>query len=165
VRQSPNYLHKTQQDRTIINKPVKNMEPLEERIARLPPEQRKEVEDFVDFLLLKNTTQQQSAACAYPVPPVLSADPTPAVTAPLSRLPDPVVTEEPALSAVSPEPCPPAFHEIGGGSEDRLTHDFMDYSKYEQSPSPATEAVVKVKRKIIARQAEEKPRHLLDWVD
>jgi len=41
----------------------------------------------------------------------------------------------------------------------------MDYGKFEKQESPATEAVKKVKQKIIARQAEEKSKDLLDWVD
>jgi hypothetical protein len=41
----------------------------------------------------------------------------------------------------------------------------MDYGQFEHNPSPAAEAVKKVRRKIIARQGQEKPSHLLDWVD
>jgi hypothetical protein len=41
----------------------------------------------------------------------------------------------------------------------------MDYGQFDKQPSPATEAVKKVRRKIIAREGQEKPRHLLDWVD
>jgi len=41
----------------------------------------------------------------------------------------------------------------------------MDYGQFEQHPSPATEAVQKVRRKIIAREEQDKTHHLLDWVD
>jgi hypothetical protein len=63
------------------------------------------------------------------------------------------------------EESEPVIHEITVGGDDRITHDYMDYGQFDQQPSPATEAVAKVRKKIIARQAEEKPHHLLDWVD
>jgi hypothetical protein len=41
----------------------------------------------------------------------------------------------------------------------------MDYGQFEQSPSPATEAVKKVKQKIGRREEHEKSHQLLDWID
>jgi hypothetical protein len=41
----------------------------------------------------------------------------------------------------------------------------MDYGRFEQQSSPATEAVRKVKQKIIAREEQDRSKHLLDWVD
>jgi hypothetical protein len=41
----------------------------------------------------------------------------------------------------------------------------MDYGQYESHPSPASDAVKKVSRRIIARETQKKPHHLLDWVD
>ena len=55
------------------------MESLGSRMERLTPEQRKEVEDFVDFLLVKNNIRQSPASnsSSSPVllntPPILSA--------------------------------------------------------------------------------------------
>ena len=90
------------------------MESLENRMNQLTPDQRKEVEDFVDFLLLKNNFRQGSASPS-PVPPallntppVLSADPVPAVQQPPVRVQDLVIHEEPHLPAIDtdPEPIP-----------------------------------------------------------
>ncbi len=142
------------------------MESLESRMERLTMEQRREVEDFVDFLLLKNNFRESTSPATSPspilksAPPVLSADPVPAIPAPL-RMQDLVIHEEPRLPAISPEPAAPVIHEIVDTSEDS----YMDYGMFEQAATPATEAVRNVKRKIIAREAEEKSGHLLDWVD
>ena len=80
-------------------------------------------------------------------------------------MPDPACTDEPGRSERTEYGASAPFQEIGGGVQDRITHDYMDYGQFEHHPSPATEAVKKVKRKIIAREEQEKPRHLLDWVD
>ncbi len=142
------------------------MESLDSRMERLTPEQRREVEDFVDFLLLKNNFRESTSPAIPPspvlinTPPVLSADPVPAVPAPL-RMQDLVIHEEPRLPAISPEPATPVVHEIADTHEDS----YMDYGMFEQTATPATEAVRNVKRKIIAREAEDKSGHMLDWVD
>ena len=146
------------------------MESLESRLERLTPEQRKEVEDFVDFLLLKNTIRQAPATALPPpimlnTPPVFTAEPAPSPQAPPARMRDLMIREEPSSSAVSADPAP-AMQEIIVGNADALTHDYMDYGRFDPQPSPATEAVKKVKQKIIARQADEdKSRHIVDWVD
>jgi hypothetical protein len=80
------------------------------------------------------------------------------------RLQDLARTDDRSVPAAGREPDPAPFQEIGGGS-DLITHDYMDYGQFEHQLSPATEAVKKVKRKIIAREGQERPRHLLDWVD
>lgn len=146
------------------------MEPLENRIARLTPEQRKEVEDFVDFLLLKNTLRQEPAAvtAAPPLmmttPPVLSAEPIPAASQ-LPHMQDLVQQDKPQIPDIHGEEQVPAPVHDGTGGGDWITRDYMDYGLFEKQPSPATEAVKKVKQKIISRQADEKPSHLLEWVD
>jgi hypothetical protein len=142
------------------------MESLESRMERLTTEQRREVEDFVDFLLLKNNFRESTSPATSPspilksAPPILSADPVTAVPAPL-RMQDLVIHEEPRIPAISPEPAPTVVHEIADTHEDG----YMDYGMFEQVATPATEAVRNVKRKIIAREAEDKSGHLLDWVD
>jgi hypothetical protein len=78
---------------------------------------------------------------------------------------DPPHTDDRPAQVTSDGAAPVPFHEISGNIQDRITHDYMDYGQFEHHPSPATEAVKKVKRKIIARQEQEKPRNLLDWVD
>jgi hypothetical protein len=81
-----------------------------------------------------------------------------------ARLQDPDPVDDRALPTRD-EASPSSFHEIGGGAQGRITHDYRDFGQFEHNPSPAAEAVKKVRRKIIARQGQEKPSHLLDWVD
>jgi len=142
------------------------MESLESRMERLTPEQRREVEDFVDFILLKNNIRQAPAITSPPppvmmsTPPVLSADT--ASSQPGVRMQDLVIGDEsrsPDIAVSSP------IREIASDNDDWITRDYVDYGKFEQASSPATEAVKKVKQKIIAREAGDKSRHLLDWVD
>jgi hypothetical protein len=146
------------------------MESFESRLERLTPEQRREVEDFVEFLLQRTMSGQASATISPPpimlnTPPVFSADPaTSPPPQPALRMQDLILREEPVLSVVSTDPAAP-MHEITVGNDDALTHDYMDYGRFDPQVSPATEAVKKVKQKIIAREAEDKSRHILDWVD
>jgi len=141
------------------------MESLESRMERLTPEQRMEVEDFVDFLLLKNNFRQNPPAVPSPspilmnTPPVLSAEPVPAV--PTMQMQDTPIHEEPHLSAGSHNPDPSTIQEIADSGEDG----YMDYGRFEQAAIPVAGPEKSVKRKVIARDAGEKSRHLLDWVD
>jgi hypothetical protein len=142
------------------------MESLESRLERLTAEQRREIEDFVDFLLLKNTLRQTPAPPSPPpimqnAPPVLTAEP--AAPSQIPRMQDLMIREEPSQSVVRTDTASP-MHEITAG-DDRITHDYMDYGRFEPQPSVATEAVKKVKQKIVSREAEDKSRHILDWVD
>jgi hypothetical protein len=148
------------------------MESLESKLDRLSPEQRKEIEDFVDFLISRSGPVCNPPNALYIPPPVLGvAPPTLRLIEPVDigeslpiRLQDLARTDDRSAPVAGDESDPAPFQEIGGGS-DRTTHDYMDYGQFEHLPSPATEAVKKVKRKIIAREAQEKPRHLVDWVD
>lgn len=141
------------------------MESLESRMERLTPDQRMEVEDFVDFLLLKNNFRQnpQAVTPTSPIlmnaPPVLSAEPAPAL--PATQMQGPLIHEEPHLpESLDPEPA--SIREIADSCEDG----YMDYGRYEQAAAiPAAGPEKSVKRKVIAREVEEKSRHLLDWVD
>ena len=149
------------------------MESLESKLDRLSPDQRKEIEDFVDFLLVRsgpvcippNASRELSPVLNI-TPPLCPIEPiSPGETRPL-MLQDLGRTSDRANVATSngdivPEP----FHEIGGGAQERITHDYMDYGQFESNPSPATEAVKKVKRQLIAREGQDRPRHILDWVD
>lgn len=141
------------------------MELLESRMERLTPEQRMEVEDFVDFLLLKNNFRQNPPVAPTPspilmnTPPVLSADPVPAV--PAMQTQDTHIPEEPHLSAGSHDPDPSTIQEIVDSGEDG----YMDYGRFEQVAIPVAGPEKSVKRKVIARDAGEKSRLLLDWVD
>jgi hypothetical protein len=145
------------------------MESLENKLERLTPEQRWEVEDFVDFLLLKNSLRQTAPIAPPPpvmlnMPPVFTAEPAPSPQTPAIRMQDLMIREESSTAVTSREP-PSPIHEINVGNDDPLTRDYMDLGGFDPQPSPATEAVKKVKQKIIAREAEDKSRHLLDWVD
>jgi hypothetical protein len=146
------------------------MESFESRFARLTPEQQKEVEDFADFLLLKNTLRQTPVIVQPPpvmmnTPPVMVPDP--AVSVQRSTGPAPVVATPSDSSAFPPmnDTDSTPMHEITVGDEDWISRDYMDYGKFEAQPSPAAEAVRKVKQKIIVREEQDKSRHLLDWVD
>jgi len=147
------------------------MESLESRMERLTPEQRREVEDFVDFLLLKNNIRQVSVSVPSPqpvminTPPLLSPDESPFLRQPPVRMQDLIIRDESHYPVISADPDSSSVRENTAEGEDRITRDYMDYGKVDQPPSPATEAVKKVKQKIIAREAGDKSRQLLDWVD
>jgi hypothetical protein len=149
------------------------MESLESKLDRLSPEQRKEIEDFVDFLLLRsgpvcnppNTSCNPPLVMSVAPPPLPLIEPVHVAETRAVRLQDPARTDDRAAPATGDESVPAPFQEICGGIPDQVTHDYMDYGQFEHQPSPATEAVKKVKRKIIAREEQDKPRHLLDWVD
>ena len=68
------------------------MESFESRFARLTPEQQKEVEDFADFLLLKNTLRQT---------PVVSQPPPVMLNTPPVMVPDSGVTA-PRVVGIAP---------------------------------------------------------------
>jgi len=148
------------------------MESLESKLDRLSPEERKEIEDFIDFLLSRSGKAYVPLQPPPVIPPVLTTPPpltpvtepaSPAESRPFS---DPALSHAESGAAVTHNDRNTAsFHEISGGEQDRITHDYMDYGQSGHHPSPATEAVKRVKRKIIAREGQDKPRHLLDWVD
>ncbi len=149
------------------------MESLERKLDRLPPEKRKEIEDFVDFLLSRPITETSPPDSSCDPFPVLQS-PSPPLTLPESmpgmetfpvRSREPSAADPAADTLTGEEPADAPFHEIGGGARDHTTHDYMDYGQFESPSSPAAEAVKKVRRRIIAREIEERPRHLLDWVD
>ena len=153
------------------------MDSLESRLERLTPGQRREVEDFVDFLLQQSGT---SPALKIPVPqappqslnvapPVFTAQESPVNPEPL-RINVHDYTPEAGLPASTPvyEESPPLIAEITTSAEDLLTHDYMDYGQFDQlsrQPSPADEAVRNVKVKISRKDKEDRTHQLLDWID
>jgi hypothetical protein len=149
------------------------MESLESKLDRLSPGQRKETEDFVDFLLSRSgmvytplNASGNPPAIQNVVPPPLSLiEPVHGGETGPVRLQDLAHSPEQAAPAVGDEVTPAPFREIGGDVQDRITLDYMDYGQFEQHPSPATEAVKNIRRKITAREEQDKPHHLLDWVD
>jgi len=150
------------------------MESLESKLDRLSPDQRREVEDFVDFLLHRSGSPQETSGpitantlVFKAVPPVVIPVMAPLIVQETPR----VVVHEQNLR--QEEPSPPGIpeeysspiQEITVEVEDRITRDYMDYGQFEQQPSPATEAVKKVKAKLIQKSEQDKSRHLLDWID
>ncbi|MCK9580908.1 MAG: hypothetical protein M0Q92_10745 [Methanoregula sp.] len=146
------------------------MESLESRIARLTPEQQREVEDFVDFLLLKNNIRQAPVS-AMPspalmaVPPVMIPEPVPAI--PLNSVPAPsmpFISESP-LIVINAESSPAPIREIMVGGDDGITRDYLDYGEFDHDRSPANRPAKKGRHGVIVRQTVEKSPHVLDWFD
>jgi hypothetical protein len=151
------------------------MESLESKIDRLSPEQRKETEDFVDFLLTRS-----GPVPIYPGPSRIP-DPARNVAPPPLAMIEPVHTLESQPSRrqntehqtdsgqLAEEPAaPPVLQEISGGPADIISRDYMDYGQFERpqsQPSPATEAVRKVKTKLAKSDERDRSKHLLDWID
>ncbi|MFA4849761.1 MAG: hypothetical protein WC626_08555 [Methanoregula sp.] len=147
------------------------MESLESKLDRLSLDQRREVEDFVDFLLYRSGSLQGvpgptsiNPLLLNPVPPVI-----PVMTPIIQDTPPIVVPEqnirqaESSLTGMS-EVSSPLIQEITVEVEDRISRDYMDYGQFEQQ-SPANESVKKVKAKLIQKGEQDKSRHLLDWID
>jgi len=147
------------------------MESLESRMERLTLEQRREVEDFMDFLLLKNNIRQGPVSVPSPppvmmnTPPVLSSEEPSFPRQSPVRMQDSIIRNEPRPPVITTDQDSSPVRENNEEGEDWITRDYMDYGKFDQSFSPATEAVKKVKQKINARESEDNSRRLLDWVD
>ena len=147
------------------------MESLESKLDRLSPVQRREAETFVDFLLYRSGSPQGVFSPATVNPPVITpAPPVVPVMAPMIMQETPVVREqnvrqeEPSSFSVPDEFSSP-IREIPVAVEDRITRDYMDYGQFEQQSYPATEAIKKVKAKLIQKGEQDTSRHLLDWID
>jgi hypothetical protein len=146
------------------------MESLESKMDRLSLDQRKEVEDFVDFLIYRSGNQVESHAAIPPPPPIQNLAP-PSIS-PVERVYDPESPPSGIFNAsaagnssnVRNEEYPAPVREIVVSSDDQITREYMDYGRYEQN-SPAALAVKNVKEKLQKREKEEKPRVSLDWID
>lgn len=142
------------------------MESLESKLDRLSPDQRKEVEDFVDFLMYRSGNFQGSPPTAQVPPRIQNVAPPPLVV----QEPVQILENSPASPGENPSaPVPreePAssVREVPGAGEDRIARDYMDYGQFDRSPAPATAAVKKVKEKLQKREEDEKPRVSLDWI-
>ncbi|PKL65939.1 MAG: hypothetical protein CVV32_01750 [Methanomicrobiales archaeon HGW-Methanomicrobiales-3] len=146
------------------------MEPLENRIARLTTEQQKEVMDFVDFLLVKNTLKQGPAnPIPAPIrgtsPPVLVSDIPCTQSRDCPVEPDSWSLNNPHSCAPHGEPTPPVIHEIGGGSDDTITREYLDYGSFTMVAPPEKEMQRKGRPQVIAREGKENTRHILEWVE
>ncbi len=149
------------------------MESLESKLDRLSLEQRREIEDFVDFLLYRSGTCQGASGPAVVNPTVQKpAPPVVPVMTPIQQDTTLVVAGEQNIrqaddssSTGMPDGPSPLIQEITVEVEDRISRDYMDYGQFEQQPSPATEAVKKVKTRLIQKGEQDRSSHLLDWVD
>ncbi len=145
------------------------MESLESKLDRLTPEQRKEVEDFVDFLISRSGILPVSPGIPLVSPRIMNVAPPIIVQEPVHILESPPVKESDTTSVENPSgPAPTGsptpFHEVSVAVEDRISRDYMDYGQFDRSPSPATTAVKKVKELLQKREEDEKPRVSLDWI-
>lgn len=139
-------------------------------MERLSPDQRKEVEDFVDFLIYRSGNPVESQAAVPPPPPIQNLAPPP--LSPAESVHDPEsppseIYNAPAAgnsSYVRNEERLAPVREIVVSGDDRITHEYMDYGLYEQN-SPAVLAVKNVKEKLQKRKEQEKPQVSLDWID
>jgi hypothetical protein len=148
------------------------MESLESKLDRLSPEQRKEVEEFVDFLLYRSGNVHESPGTA-PVPlefkkvappPLTLSEPVHVTENTLPKIYDLPRVENSTIPIRNEEQISP-LQEITLGGDDRITRDYMDYGQYEQQSSPAINAVKNVKEKLKKQDEQEKPRVSLDWID
>ncbi|MGA2104589.1 hypothetical protein [Methanoregula sp.] len=156
------------------------MESLESKLDRLSPEQRREVEDFVDFLIQRaegiRVTIQLASHDASPslksvAPPLISPDLVPSDdgTVPPSR---DGINSSPASQPIHESEPSVLVHEIAGTDGDTTPDGYFEYGKFEKSttpapitPSPADMAVQKVKRKLIQKSEQVSKDKLLDWID
>ena len=152
------------------------MDSLESRLERLTPEQRKSVEDYVDFLLYRSS--RQGGENPVPAEPsYTSIAPPPLLPVQESHEESPVMIKPTGFSGQtppqpdSPEPEVPFIREIAPVKEDFLTANYMDYGKFETpqksppSPSPADEAVQRVKVRLDGKKARNPARDVLDWIE
>jgi hypothetical protein len=146
------------------------MDPLERKIDRLSPEQRRETEDFVDFLLSRSgqlavpqfISRPQLPARNVAPPPLTMIEPV-HIAESQPSLPLEYSMENTRMTAVGDHAIPPVLSKIEG-SDDLVSRDYMDYGQFEQR-SPAKEAVRKVKAKLTRSEEQYRSNQLLDWID
>ena len=144
------------------------MDLLQNKLDRLTPEQRREVEDFVDFLLFRPDARPAPMVPPAAVPPVLTPavpETVPVLSGPAFPPPRSAQDPEAPLPEEHPAPEPPGLIQEIAGGEDGITREYLDYGKFDREASPADEAVQKVKRKLVQRGEDDRSRRLLDWID
>ena len=147
------------------------MESLENKLERLAPDQRREVEDFVDFLISRYGIACDFSGTIPAPPPLITSVPPPltmiepvhiAMTESYSGT-GPVTPKDTGISPPVSLETSGGTQEINGGNEDH-DPDYMDYGRFEK-PTPTAEAIIKVKERIIKRHEQEKTGHILEWID
>jgi hypothetical protein len=148
------------------------MESLESKLDRLTPDQRKEIEDFVDFLLYRSGnlpvapgTAQSPVSRQNVAPlPLILQEPVHIMENPSLKDQDSSPVENSSLPLNNEERATP-IQEITFAGDERISREYMDYGQFEQKSSPATIAVQNVKEKLQKREEQEKPRVSLDWIE
>ena len=148
------------------------MESLESKLDRLSLEQRKEVEEFVDFLMYRSGTSLGTPATVTVSPELSKAAPPPLTVPepvhtsekPQQKICDVPRIENSSIASVNEEQVS-LMQEITVGVDDRITRDYMDYGQFEHQSSPAIIAVKNVKEKLKKQGEQDKPRVSLDWID
>jgi len=146
------------------------MESLERKLERLSPQQRRQVEDFADFLLQRQKESPSPSLNQAGTPLSPAAVPPPlTVQEPLSA-PEPVKVydllqgQEQNAGVIDEDPVTLLMQEIA--VDDSLADDYMDYGKYEPPPpSPATDAVQRVKEKLSQKKENDPAKKMLEWID
>jgi hypothetical protein len=148
------------------------MESLESKLDRLTPDQRKEVEDFVDFLMHRSGNSHESSGATTVLPSSQNVAPPPLTLPELVHVPETSPAKgyqslqgERSSLPVRNEEQVTSLQEIIVDGDDRVAPGYLDYGEFEQHPSPAMIAVKNVKEKLQQREEKEKPRELLDWID
>ncbi len=94
-----------------------------------------------------------------PPPPVMTAPETHQEPGTLAEMVHDILRKEDTEAKPDTVSGPESpVSEITSGGDDRITRDYMDYGQFERGPSPADEAVKKVKQKLIRQCAEQKIR-------
>ena len=153
------------------------MDSLEGRLERLAPEQRRSVEDYIDFLLSRPAGQAGASgsppSTPQPIsapPPILTLQDTPqsGTTASSDPRQEPS-SGEPDRSPERKEVEETGIREIISVEEDTPARGYLDYGKFEapekSSPSPADEAVQRVKKKLDGKRSRSPADTLLEWVE
>jgi hypothetical protein len=148
------------------------MESLESKLERLAPDQRREVEDFIDFLLSRSGTIRDFSGTIPAPPPLMNGIPPPLTMVEPVRIArgapngesGQVFLKDSEFSSPVHGETSGGIQEIVGGNDDGFDQHYIDYGRFEK-PSPATEAVLKIKEKIVKRHEQERKGHILEWID
>jgi hypothetical protein len=142
------------------------MDSLKNRIERLTVEQQREVEDFIDFLLLKNNARQGPSTALPPAwmnaPPVMDAEPGPAIPG-IYLSPQGNESRKPGIpQELLPDP---PIHETPSASDNGITRDYLDYGEYDADWPVSAGSEKKVRPRISRQRTGDESSHQLDWVD
>lgn len=133
------------------------MESLERKLERLSPEQRREVEDFLDFLLQRQKTSPPPPLHPGSAPPVLQ-EPAP-FTEPINVFD--LIRRQGPPPPPQEDPVALLMQEIIAEEDDSPTENSMDYGQFEEG-----------KQKIAGKKqdpqndpAADRAADLLEWID